>query len=909
MAHKIDPHYSGFGGLDTRSNKLMQPKNIYRDGSKNWRHDLEERIRRRFGFQIKATAQSACELGLLEYNYKDLNTGQLKSELLGVNSTGELHRLIEHRLAIEVTSASVVGSYSIFEVSGVNVLKIYHTNGTELGSFSLSDSNDLDWLKGEINGLSITGLSADVVDKNGDPVTGSNCPISCLETTVKEFNKAATDIEYSDAFVWELVNTPSGDAAFPVAAAYKDNPEWTGVSSVNLNNSIYITDGGWPMKYDGYAVYRAGMPFMLKPATSSGLYSNGTVALGGGSTGFTDGVHYFKFQLVYTDPNGVTVYGQPSEPGLVLTTASGNRTVTFGIPAIRDDRLFPVYACIVSGNQTITGGTFVLNVASGHRIKAGMALRVWTSGGPYAARYLKVTAVTSTTITVVNPLSNISVSNNVVINGCYLPEEYVSSLKSIIDDTPGSEQIVYGTTMYVWATRAGASASSTYYRVAQFPVRNTASATVASLYSYTHGLADSSLNYPLIENGESLPRSCAFLSKWQGALIQGGRSLDSNYLGGDYYPTYGVIDPPPSVIQSFERYVYYTEAHLCDFNSVYWSTSENPEGFSQSGEFEEEFITNLSDKITGAIENKEALFVFKERTTAYLTGTLATGDFVKEYLEADIGCVNQNAIQEVRGAVVFLDKFTGFWAVVAGRLPEHIGWPISNIFQGNDFAAKNDFLRLNRAVACNYRLDNQYICYIPAGKREAGESGAIPDATSSSKFFVFDYAEGGARNRSKWDIWQGVDASGGIIARSDDKLYIARKASAVSILYRQKRSGTIYDYSDQFSAIEFSVKSAFLNYGLASIDKDFHKVWINSITGGFNLVIRQYLNYIDSFISSFSHTLSSGKKNPKTYINCNSDKASALSIEFYSNEKNEDISIDGWDLEFSSTYDPGEAVK
>ena len=915
MAHKLSKHYSDFGGIDTRSNQMAQNPSTFRDGSKNWRHTLQDELAKRYGFQHKTALGAGCELGLMEYKYRDINTGQSKSQVLGVSDAGVLSKLDRKRLKLSVTAASTVVYYSLY-YNGTNyVFVVYDTNQAALGTITLTLTTDLDSLVTSIGALSITGLSASVVDTDNAASSSSEYAYHLDCVYMEKFNKTATDVEYNDLHYWTAINTPDGGAAFPSAVSYMDDPQWEGMSSVNLNNVIYITDGGFPMKYDGYSCYRAGMPKQLPGLSSTVSHAGHSVTLATtGSSGFTNGVHYFRWQLKYRDPNGSVIYGKasPATNTILNITTDGSHTQgIFGVKEIVQNAQFPIYSCKLNGAKTIaTGsGTSDITVDSGHNIKVGMALRIWTGGGPYNLMYFEVTSLPDATTIRITKLDTttigaISIADNTVINGCYCP---TNVFNQYVSDAPTDEADLYGTSLVVYCTQANTSRTSTYYRVMQFAVPRIA----AEQYTYQHGLSDASLTYALTD-GEDLPRACKYLGKWQGQLTQGGRPY--NYALTDaYYPTYYdttlAVNYNPDFINPL---LYYTETGVCDFQSIYWADSDLFEGFPQSGLNEESFERNFNDSITGFYEQKEALFVFKDRTTAYLTGSLATGDIVKEYLEGDIGSVNMNSICEVRGAVMFMDQYTGFWAVTAGRLPEHIGWPVSNQFQLNEFSSRDNFLRFKRAVACNYRLDNQYICYIPAGKKETDEGGVIPDATTSSKFFVFDYSETKGGYRAKWDIWQDVHASGGILSTADDYLLIAQKSSTDSRLWKQKRSGSKYDYSDHTTAIAWLVKSANLNMGLPLIDKDWHKVWLASIQGDFDIIIQQYGNYIDTILSSFTLSMlvaSSTKKSIKNYVNCNKEKLSALSIGLYNNTINQDIRLQGWELEYSTDYDSGEAKK
>ena len=92
MPNQLQPHYNDFGGLDTRSNEVMSDPRTLRGGSRNFRYNFKDEIQQANGFQHKDDGSAGTILGLAEYKYKDINTGQSKTQILAVNSLGELWR-------------------------------------------------------------------------------------------------------------------------------------------------------------------------------------------------------------------------------------------------------------------------------------------------------------------------------------------------------------------------------------------------------------------------------------------------------------------------------------------------------------------------------------------------------------------------------------------------------------------------------------------------------------------------------------------------------------------------------------------------------------------------------------------------------------------------------------------------
>lgn len=945
MAHKLEKHYSDFGGLDTRSNLLTQNSKSARLGSKNFRWNYKDQLQQREGFQHKTDEGSACEFGLIEYKFKDIDTGKSKAETLGVGSDGQLRRERFHRLKLTRTTLSSVAYYNLIydDVNTTHKIDFLDSSLVSLGSVNISLTQTLDQLKTAINALALTGLTADIVDEEGSSVTSSVKAYLLDVTYHKEFVTTLTDIVYNSAGYWELIETPDGNAPFTNVVAYVaktspfDNPEvyesFEGISYVNENNSVYITDGGFPFKYDGKAVYRAGMPKTPESDYSDTGY-NGIAYTFNTNPGWNSGAHYLRLGIKYKDRNGVTTIGkvQPYTRSYVGSGGQGygsqlvsatNTDASLGISVkeiINEDQ-FPIYSCMLNGAQSITStaGSKVLTVDSGHNVKVGMALRIdytpiltsyWVVSSSTKVIYLEVTAVTATTITVnlaQNLSSDLDMSDNQVLNACYVPE-ILFTKSGDLANTSFSGFDWYGAYYVLYATKSDVNYDGTYYEVGAFPIP----ATSAMQYSVHCETLDAGMVVQLQEEGEDLPRACKYLNKWQETLIQAGRPYDSATIAAQFYPTVyggphtnGVKGTQSTADYNFDRY---TEVHLCDYQSVYWADSVNSnfEGFPQSGLNEESFETDFNDEITGIGTNKEALFALKDRTTGYITGTLADGDLVKEILEAEIGNVCQAAIQPVNGGIMYMDQDGGFYSVVAGRLPVFLGFPIQDYFKKNNQKLTSEKLNFKKAKSANFKAQNQYICYIPAGKET--------DPSSSSLFLVYDYSEVGSSGiRGCWYVWQDVNAAGGVLATASGDLLISQKQTSNNRLWKQKFTGSKYDFSDHTSGIEFNYKPAFSTASAPVIDKAWIRCVINSVLGGFSLRVDQYANFLDTVVASMSITFAdsatTSRKTVKDEVKANTDKLSGISFGFYNNTIHEAVTIDGWEVELSPSFDLGEAKR
>ena len=160
MANRIDKHYNDFGGLDTRSNKLISNPKTFRIGSNNVRYNFLDEIQKANGFQHKTDGNHAGMNGLAEYKYKDINTGESKTQILGLGGEGNLYKKVSHRLKLVKSSGAAV-SYSFYYDANLDEY-VFDVNPS-LGQILILPASTLDNLVSAINlGLAIPGLTASV---------------------------------------------------------------------------------------------------------------------------------------------------------------------------------------------------------------------------------------------------------------------------------------------------------------------------------------------------------------------------------------------------------------------------------------------------------------------------------------------------------------------------------------------------------------------------------------------------------------------------------------------------------------------------------------------------------------------------------------------------------------------------
>lgn len=928
MANNLDKFYNMFTGLDTRSNKMLQAPGSFRAGSKNFRYNFQDEIQNANGFQRKDSG-SPNFVDIFEYKYRDVNTGESKAEVLGVSTTGYLYR---RKLSVfkfdthgAATSVSVI--YDEVDLTFKMVL-------AGLGSVNISDTMTLAQLETAVEALAGVTVT----------ITGDNSKLAyLLDCVVEDKNFSNNDVYY-----WEMIPYPdivcvsatsvteanldmSNPAQFtfnsvPFPTTVKaQNPtlypdianEYEGISSINLNNSIYITDGGFMMKYDGKVVYRAGVPTVYNAQATTrtisvspwGSIGPGTNISGISSDGITpptntnalpNGTYKYKYRYGFTDFNGATTYG--SEISLENTiTVQPNPSVSNNFQIInrgfRYGKDFPVFSAVVNGNQGFetNGDGITFNVYSGHNILPGMVIRQYTNTGlnifgrstskSKLNFYAKVTAVTATSITIqqkvgsaADPPVNSEFKDFEVINAYYVNDYLVN--KRPYDTFSNSVLQPAGAFLEIYRTKVG-QVNGPYYRVFQMsvPMQNVNSSIIDEL-------PDANLieNFEDQEIGDLIPRAGKLVSQWQNNLIQAGRTPDSS-LKDKEYPSIFYTDNPsfaPDYQPRIDTISRYNENYLCDFQSVYWADALTPEGFPQDGLHEFAIDTKFSDKITAISPNKDAFFAFKERSTAVLSGDVALNEIVMEVLETDAGCISHRTVEEIRGALVWLDKNEGFFSCVAGRLPENIGFPIQDFQKIN-----KDNLDYKKATGANFNKESLYVC-------------AVGNTT-----FVFDYADNGSLNRNCWYLWDRINTKS-ILSTSDDKLLLFDGTNTL----KMKTTNTKYDFSDHKSAIPFVLNTSWITQGFPTIDKHYLNLWINSIQGDFTLTVKQFGNFLADTIGRQDDVVfipeNSSKKFVKQPVKAYYPKLSAISFGMENSQINKFVRIQGYEVQYSPDYNTGE---
>lgn len=952
MANQIEKYYSSFAGIDTRSNKLLQDPKTFRKGSKNFRYNFQDEIQNAQGFQHKDNGAPNF-VDQFEYKYRDVNTGQALTQLLGVATDGNLYRRKNHWL--KFVSHGAATSVSMIYDEEYDTYKMILTG---LGSVTISKTMQLatGTTAGLVGALNALGITTKIVDDDGADVATSTKLAYLLDCVVED-----TTFVDNPVYFWEVVPFPNAASVpFNTTKNYYTSSDYEGISSVNLFNAIYMTDGGFPMKYDGKCVYRAGVPNLRSlqnngatiqnfSGVDNNLITDQTIV----STGLASGKYGWKYRFAFRDYNGAEYFSNLTATSVLQTVSASFQAAKIGNIGYKFGKDFAVFGCVVSSSTATTtvGGTgadgshiftidtvldrdynytnitvdnnvtvhlngFALkrtgtitmnaggsilnsvtsrtstsvtfNVLSGHNLVVGQSLVLRTSSTGYlfgssffdGYYYAKITGKTATSVTIDKPAMITNIVGSEVINSYWVPTEFENAKETAYTVAP------FGPSLEIFRTFVNqvtdVNVGGPFYLVGHSALPYDGSVATSYFVDDRFDAALPGLIYEDLTPGSELPRACKYVSQAQGQLVQAGLPLNYSDKDIEYPSSLQAITSTTGPYNAYPNELKYTEAMFCDFQSVYWADSLSPEGFTQDGVHEISIDTKFADRIKAVAPNKDALFAFKERSTAVISGSFATNDVNLEVLEADCGCVSHKTVEDVRGYLIWLDKVNGFYSCVAGRLPENIGFPIQDYQKIN--ALKLDY---TKASAANFRKESLYVCSV--------------DNTT----FVFDYADNGNLKRNCWYIWDRIIGKS-VLATSDDKLLIWDGTRT----WKMKITHTNYDYTDDTEAIPLILNTAWLSQGFPSIDKHYVGLWINSIQGDFTLTVNQYGNFLEDLVGSQSNVEfiaeSSSKKFVKTPVKASIPKLSSISFGMENNEKNKWVRIQGYEVQYSADFNTGE---
>lgn len=388
-------------------------------------------------------------------------------------------------------------------------------------------------------------------------------------------------------------------------------------------------------------------------------------------------------------------------------------------------------------------------------------------------------------------------------------------------------------------------------------------------------------------------------------------------FGLKYIPPPREYDPPPkcSIVNSHQGLLILAGARD-NPNTIFFSEPQNIEGFpAATNAIDIPFTTE--GPITGIVSESGMLVVFKKLGRAYIRGDLANNSFIVEVVEDGIGSYCHNAIQKIPTGVIFPSRL-GFQLLVNGELDSNFAARTAEIFNGQEYKQKpkniiettnESKLVFERAIAVNDFTKGLYLCYVPS---ESGKVGTSRHPTGGESWFCYDY-----RRNAWFDYLPGeskMNAYCGIVVSGEDLYYggLYKDDAGVlsSVLWKEHRTGTLYDYADNTKAIDFDLPTSWDHANEPSVFKKFLrlKTWMLSaqnFIGAFTLRIRSYFEFQSTTShSDFEETFSASTVIEQTHKLKAGQNARSMKLRFSNNVLHECPVITGYEYETKNVYRP-----
>jgi len=694
----------------------------------------------------------------------------------------------------------------------------------------------------EASPKTITTLASEINALTGftATVTGTGSTPAAFLKIIREHDLNASDME-NDAKYWSQINTPTSN---PLSTYYanRNNEDHENVSSVQINNVIYFASGfNELMKYDGQNFYRAGLP-------------NTSVSVATAAGAITGSNYIHRVQYIQHDSAGNIIEGN-----LAQTTATNAVANSFNltINTIQASTGFNTNCAVVNGAQVSVNTITVDNGSGGsHTLKVGDTAYFFdTVSAAYVTR--EVTATAATTITVAG--AAVTVSDNIVIS---------NNLR-----------------IAIWRSKTSSVTPTSFNFVDEVPNNSFVSSIV-----YNDNKIDSALGELLFvpATDRSTPPKGRYVSQWNGIMLIGGIPDDKTGLA------FSDVDGPEYFPNNSNRLL---------------------------------IEPGNGDVIAGIAPNNEVFAVFGDRSFTVISGEITTGQIRVETRARDIGCASHATIQDIDGVLYWLSS-QGPRQSSGGQVPTPLG-PALDPSEANeasriDPAFNNDGkpssekFRLKRAVGYSDTPRDKYMVFVPTETFDGGDR--YPN--SSSRIFVYD------KIRDAWLKWDKINFAGGMCQIDDELYFVERRFSSFttsvqSIMYRRMNLIDSYDYADNTVGISLDYSPQWDALGEPSVLKNAISIRIFSLesveNNEFTVTIEEEINYqSDSSISTFDVDFSGGGYGNSAY---GEDPYSDPSVDgilhplgrsrirsirprFKNEIIHENLSITGWELEFSTPYRP-----
>lgn len=554
----------------------------------------------------------------------------------------------------------------------------------------------------------------------------------------------------------------------------RKNSTFVPPSFVNAGNNCHIFTNArgatgqrpwedFPMKYDGQACYRSGVPSYITQA-----------AVAAGGAGALTGTYKYSFRYIYTDARGITYTGNPShfykEYSLTLAGTSSTSQIWHPIFAV------PTKDVIVIPGA---GGPWVtITLTAGHGLNIGDTVALPDRAVSTAPIIRTVTATTATTATISGSnvtsllgdyiLRNPSLGFNTVSSQLTAAQAGVGAVGTPLLCTNSlsffAGDVIYFydglRSKYVTRKLTGVTATGVYWDTT---LEETVSTTAGVGSPPTDDL-NMSKNFRVqifrTKAGgnkyyfvNEIPLVSAQLST-AGYVSYSDNATDATLLVEmDDVPEIGYEHdlPPKGSFGCTHQDLLMVAGDPANPNQIAYSLPDNIEAFPLASNYTEA-PSSINGGITAiASDNESRLAVFKENSYYDFSGDFTTNAFtVRAVNEGDLGIVSHASLKKVNGALIGLSKI-GFARVSNGAMQR-----IANEISPALIQRLTSANQLNHTAAIG-GLDwpnRRYRCYVPASVGFG--SGA---STAQSVMFVYDY------EHDRWFDWSyssSLEPSGGM---------------------------------------------------------------------------------------------------------------------------------------------------
>lgn len=251
--------------------------------------------------------------------------------------------------------------------------------------------------------------------------------------------------------------------------------------------------------------------------------------------------------------------------------------------------------------------------------------------------------------------------------------------------------------------------------------------------------------------------------------------------------------------------------------TLYWSNFDSPEAWPQ-GTGQVDIGGDEGGALTCLISDRaDMLAAFKEESYQNVVGDLDSGAYsITSYSEGGLGCPSPHGAEHFRESILFISN-KGPRVLQAGQLLDY-DLRLLPYFQNNDYTqvlgtaiSSSDSVKLvlRRTILKNDKDSEQIFVFLPAESGTPGTSKTLRP-NSNSKCFIYDYGAwlpDGSQGEPAWyerttaDSFSRHNLAGGMTVSKHQFYFIARERegsalTTAGLLMKRNETGTKYDFSD-----------------------------------------------------------------------------------------------------------------